>query len=334
MKRKTLITMLLLSTFFLFCVSTGNAVSSRELQTLMDKYGKESVIIGIMKLRASHITLLVDGKLCEFVGTPAPEYVTLETLKHDLEKANSDVRDLEDILRKTVELSDGGITQSENDRTTRGLEAGHADQETQSGKAVQEDLMSSRTDSAPHPPPKLSSTARWICDEVIRYPDSRVAKMRHVFISDGVRWREEHHKIGTQRVHVSIYDGKSFYTSLSKPGTEIQPSDLDPRAILQMGYDLIPKCQYLGTVTIRGVECWHYSGSEEGVDLKLWIDTDKQTPRRLYLRMPDGEVNQDEYLDLPEGFKISPSLFDTTKRRPMMLNQIRIDFVQTPIQDG
>jgi hypothetical protein len=50
--------------------------------------------------------------------------------------------------------------------------------------------------------------------------------------------------------------------------------------------------------------------------------------------MPDGEVNQDEYLDLPEGFKISPSLFDTTKRRPMMLNQIRIDFVQTPIQDG
>jgi len=333
MKTGIFIVTLVLSSFLLFYVPTGSAVSSREIQTLIDKYGKERVIKGVMKLRASRITLLIDGEFYAFVGTPAPEYVTLETLKYDLEKVNSNVSDLDDILRQTVETSESGIPQSQDEPTAGGLETGLGDQETQSGEAIQEDLMSSRTDSAPHPPPKLPSAARWICDEVTRYPDSRVMRMRRVFVSDGVRWREEYHKIGTQRTHVAIYDGKSFYMSLSKPGTEIQASDLDPRVVLQKGYKAIGECQYMGTARIRGTECWYYSGEDEDGELKFWIDMEQHIPRRLYIRTPDDEIYQHEYLDLPEGLKISSSAFNTTNRGPMILNQIHIDFVQSPIQD-
>lgn len=180
----------------------------------------------------------------------------------------------------------------------------------------------SYSEPAPSPPPTLPSEVRWICDGVTRYPDSRMAKVRQVFISDGTRWRLEYQKI-PGKTHVAIYDGRAFISSLRR---KVEASELDPRVVLRAAYGLIPDSKYLGTVSIRNSKCWHYSRKEGSEELQLWIDTERQVPRKLSVKFEDGEVMEEEYLDLPGDVIVSPDLFDITDLRIRMFNQIRIEF--------
>ncbi len=59
------------------------------------------------------------------------------------------------------------------------------------------------SDPAPSAPPTLPSKVRWICDEVTRYPDSSISKVREVLISDGTRWRLEYQRI-QGKTHVAV----------------------------------------------------------------------------------------------------------------------------------
>lgn len=180
----------------------------------------------------------------------------------------------------------------------------------------------SYSEPAPSSPPTLPSEARWICDGVTRYPDSRIAKVRQVFISDGERWRLEFRTVHG-KIHVAVYDGRAFATSLRR---KVEASELDPRVVLRAAYGLIPESKYLGTVSIRNSTCWHYSRKEGSEELQLWIDTETQVPRKLYAKFEDGEVVEDEYLDLPDDIVVSPDLFEITDLRIRIFNQIRIKF--------
>lgn len=180
----------------------------------------------------------------------------------------------------------------------------------------------SYSEPAPSPPPTLPSEVRWICDGVRRYPDSRIAKVCEVFICNGERWRLEYQKING-KIHVAIYDGRAFATSLRK---NVEASELDPRVVLRAAYGLIPESKYLRTVNIRNSKCWHYSRKEGPEELQLWIDTERQVPRKLYVKFEDREVIEDEYLDLPDDIVVSPDLFDITDLRIRIFNQIRIKF--------
>jgi hypothetical protein len=77
---------------------------------------------------------------------------------------------------------------------------------------------------------------------------------------------------------------------------------------------------------MRNSTCWHYSRKEGPEELQLWIDTERHVPRKLYAKFEDGEVVEDEYLDLPDDIVVSPDLFDTTDLRIRIFNQIRIKF--------
>ena len=182
--------------------------------------------------------------------------------------------------------------------------------------------MPSYPESAPNPPPTLPSEVRWICDWVTRYPDSNIAKVREVFISDGTRWRLEYQKMHG-KTYVAVYDGRAFATSLRR---KVEASEFDPRVVLRAAYKLIPESKYLGTVNIRGSKCWHYSREEGSEELQLWIATEKQIPRKLCVKFEDGEILLQEYLDLPDNIVASPDLFDITNLRIRILNQIRLDF--------
>jgi hypothetical protein len=182
----------------------------------------------------------------------------------------------------------------------------------------------SYAEPAPSPPPTLPSEARWICDGVTRYPDSRIAKVREVFVSDGKRWRLEFRTIHG-KIHVAIYDGRTFATSLRR---KVEASDLDPRVVLRIAYGLIPESKYLGTVRIRGSKCWHYSRKEGAEELQLWIDTERQIPRKVRMKYQDGEIIEQEYLDLPDDIVVSPDLFDITDLRIRILNHIPLDFTR------
>ena len=183
-------------------------------------------------------------------------------------------------------------------------------------------FLACSSEPTPHPPPTLPSEIRWICDGVTRYPDSRIAKSREVFISDGKRWRLEYQKIHG-KTHVFIYDGRAFATSLRR---KVEASELDPRVVLRAAYGLIPESKYLGTVSVRDSQCWHYSRKEGSEHLQLWIDTEKHVPRKLCVKFEDGEIINEEYLDLPDDIAISSDLFDITDLRIRIVNQIRLDF--------
>jgi hypothetical protein len=174
----------------------------------------------------------------------------------------------------------------------------------------------------PSSPPTLPAEVKWICDAVTRYPDSGISKVREVFISDGKRWRLEFQTIH-KKMHVAIYDGKTFATSLRK---KVEASELDPRLVLRSAYGFIPESKYLGTVHIRGSTCWHYSKKEGSQELQLWVDREKQLPRKLRMKFEDGEILLQEYFDLPEHIVASPDLFDIANLRIRILNQIRLDF--------
>jgi hypothetical protein len=62
---------------------------------LIQRYGKERVIKGVLRLRDNSITVQVEGALTQFTGPPAPEFVTPETLALDLEAAGGDLEALE-----------------------------------------------------------------------------------------------------------------------------------------------------------------------------------------------------------------------------------------------
>jgi hypothetical protein len=185
-------------------------------------------------------------------------------------------------------------------------------------------LRFSHADPAPSPPPALPFEVRWVCDGVTRYPDSRIVKVREVFISDGKRWRLEFQTIHG-KIHVAIYDGRTFVTSLRR---KVEASDLDPRGVLRIAYGLIPESQYLGTVRIRGSECWHYSRKEGAEELQLWIDTGRQIPRKVWMKYLDGEIIEQEYLDLPDDIVVSPDLFDIKDLRIRIFNRISLDFTR------
>jgi outer membrane lipoprotein-sorting protein len=125
------------------------------------------------------------------------------------------------------------------------------------------------------------------------------------------------------KTHVAIYDGRAFATSLRR---KVEASELDPRVVLRAAYGLIPDSKYLGTVSIRNSKCWHYSRKEGSEELQLWIDTERQVPRKLSMKFEDDEIISEEYLDLPADIAVSPDLFDITNLPVRILNHIRADF--------
>lgn len=78
-------------------------VTSQEVKDLLDRYGKEELIWAVLKLRNNQITVKVRGKFREFTGPPSPEFVTVETLMRDLNKASVDAERLESIISPAAE---------------------------------------------------------------------------------------------------------------------------------------------------------------------------------------------------------------------------------------
>ncbi len=121
MSRKAVLNILIFSALLFLYAQQTLAVSRPNVQALVDKYGKESLIEGIMRLRACRITLLINGKFHEYAGTPSPEFVTVETLQRDLEKAGSDVEDLEEIIMQIGGSPIAQASQSEQETKTSDL---------------------------------------------------------------------------------------------------------------------------------------------------------------------------------------------------------------------
>jgi len=148
MIRKAVLNTLICSAILFFYAQQSLPTSRPELQALMDKYGKESLIEGIMRLRACRITLLVNGDFREFAGTPAPEFVTVETLQRDLEKAGSDVEHLEEIVKQTGRSPNTQASQSDQEAKTPGLVRNQREMEStkpaQADKAIKKKAPVSR----------------------------------------------------------------------------------------------------------------------------------------------------------------------------------------------
>lgn len=90
-----------------FCTNAFGAVSPAEMRGLLDRYGKEKLIRAVLALRENQITLLVNGEYRQFMGPPAPEFVTVDTLVRDVDRAGADAKRLEEILSSLSRLSSG-----------------------------------------------------------------------------------------------------------------------------------------------------------------------------------------------------------------------------------
>ena len=77
-------------------------VTSDEVQSLLDRYGKEEVIRAVLKLRNNRITVLVGDNFREFMGPPSPEFITVETLERDLNKIPVDAKKLDEIFSSSL----------------------------------------------------------------------------------------------------------------------------------------------------------------------------------------------------------------------------------------
>jgi uncharacterized protein YbaP (TraB family) len=80
-------------------------ITPQEIQSLVDRYGKKELIWAVLKIRNNVITVQVKSRMREFMGPPSPEFITVETLLYDLNKADVDARGLEEVLRSPPEPS-------------------------------------------------------------------------------------------------------------------------------------------------------------------------------------------------------------------------------------
>jgi uncharacterized protein YbaP (TraB family) len=70
-------------------------VTSQDVQSLFDRYGKDKLIEAVLKLRNNRITVQVQDTFREFIGPPSTEFITVETLERDLNKTSVDAKELE-----------------------------------------------------------------------------------------------------------------------------------------------------------------------------------------------------------------------------------------------
>ncbi len=76
-------------------ISQGDTVSStKQIEMLIERYGKRRLIEFILKKKSGQITLDINGKLQTSYGSPNPSYVTPQTILIDLDKVNISPNDL------------------------------------------------------------------------------------------------------------------------------------------------------------------------------------------------------------------------------------------------
>lgn len=78
------------------------AVTSHDVQSLLDRYGKEELIEVVLKLRNNRITIQVQDNFREFIGPPSPIFITVETLERDLNKLSVDAEKLEELFSSSL----------------------------------------------------------------------------------------------------------------------------------------------------------------------------------------------------------------------------------------
>lgn len=100
---KQILLTVFLSIIGLFVTLTAFAINrsdSREIERILNTYGKSVVIEFIINIRYGAITTTVND---EYYGRPRKELVTVNTILRDLEVTNLDTREFEEELRKFIE---------------------------------------------------------------------------------------------------------------------------------------------------------------------------------------------------------------------------------------
>jgi hypothetical protein len=102
MTKRPWISSMLLAAAVIITASQAWAVSRQETQTLLNRFGKGALIDLVRQLRENRITITVNGRLQQFIGPPAAEFVTIDTLTQDLKSTGKPLDQLQALLVPTL----------------------------------------------------------------------------------------------------------------------------------------------------------------------------------------------------------------------------------------
>ncbi len=181
---------------------------------------------------------------------------------------------------------------------------------------------------APKPkfPLRLPAKFSWLNFSIIK-TNGTVQKDQEIYITDRERWRVEK-VFHSGQILIAVFDGQSLMGSTlasSNRVVKLDPSEVnqyDPRPPILDLYRTIQELKYNGVDQIGLFRCWCFSSPVNGEDGHIWVDTAKHIPRKVEIKLPDGSLLSEIYLDLPKTITLSPALFQIQNLEVNLIHKV------------